>query len=650
MSTVVTGRTISVYSIPSQLLLNLSVRSIQAQPLKPKEIPIQTPPSSLPVGTGIRCQTCPNAQFGSVEEQREHFKSDWHRYNTKSKMSGGKTVSAEEWDNMVEGISSISGSASSSSGSDQSKVARLLKNQKLDTSSDNSSEAAELADRQRRAHLRTAVIWFSPTVPIPELGIPPDTQFGVHRALFPPFEQAGDYLEELKRIQLSGDREEDEERQLTLLMVAGGHFAGMIVGIQPREKTERQDVKGAGDVRIIKHKTFHRYTSKRYSFTMKQGGSQAINDNNKSKAASAGAMLRRYGEQALQEEIQALLIEWSDEINASECIFIRASAHGKKSFWGYEGAPLEKGDRRIRTFPFPTRRPTLQELLRCWHELTRMKISHLSEKALKELDEQYIASLQPKTQPKAKAPASIEKFKAQVPKLSAEEETRLDRQKRLEEMVKKGRLNAFKVFWEKHSTEFLSTSSSASPCSGQEQSQSIQASLLSMASSHSQGEILQYLLLELKFDPTVSVPSDPSKRPYDHSSSKAIRDIYRRVAYDHAGWWDWKAARVPEGLSEEQETEQREKKAGRRKGLKDKLKEREKSRQEAAEQQERDEEQRRLQEEKQEREKATKMGSKGPQKLGGGGVEGLAGLSAEVRMQIERERRARAAEARFGGK
>jgi hypothetical protein len=89
----------------------------------------------------------------------------------------------------------------------------------------------------------------------------------------------------------------------------------------------------------------------------KQGGSQALNDNAKSKANSAGAMLRRYGEQSLQEEIQRLMIEWADEVRTSEKIFLRASTAGKRSFWGYEGAVLEKGDERVVTFPFPTRRP-----------------------------------------------------------------------------------------------------------------------------------------------------------------------------------------------------------------------------------------------------------------------------------------------------
>lgn len=68
-------------------------------------------------------------------------------------------------------------------------------------------------------------------------------------------------------------------------------------------------------------------------------------------------MLRRYGEQALQEEIRELLKEWEEDLQLSERIFLRASTHGRRSFWGYDGAVLDKGDTRIRTFPFPTRRP-----------------------------------------------------------------------------------------------------------------------------------------------------------------------------------------------------------------------------------------------------------------------------------------------------
>lgn len=181
------------------------------------------------------------------------------------------------------GISSISGSASSSSsGSDSGsaaptdKVTKLLKRQNLNPGTAegrnddevDSDEEAELAHNRRRAMLRTAIIWFTPTKVIPELGIPEETQFGMHRFLFPPLDNVQDYLGELKRMQISNpaaavldEHGEEEERRITLLMVAGGHFAGAVIGLKPKGKNEKQDLKGAGEVRIIKSKTFHRYTS-----------------------------------------------------------------------------------------------------------------------------------------------------------------------------------------------------------------------------------------------------------------------------------------------------------------------------------------------------------------------------------------------------
>lgn len=125
-----------------------------------------------------------------------------------------------------------------------------------------SDEEAELAEARRRAHMRTAVIWFTaPNAPA-SFALPMDTQFGVHRALFPSFQNAGDYLGELRRLQLPPTPQpEEEERRIALLMVAGGHFAGMIVSLRPKGSRERQEMKGAGDVRVLQHKTFHRYTS-----------------------------------------------------------------------------------------------------------------------------------------------------------------------------------------------------------------------------------------------------------------------------------------------------------------------------------------------------------------------------------------------------
>lgn len=364
----------------------------------------------------------------------------------------------------------------------------------------------------------------------------------------------------------------------------------------------------------------------------KQGGSQGLNDNAKSKAVSAGAMLRRYGEQALQEEIRELLSEWEEDLNLSERIFIRASTHGKKSFWGYDGAVLDKSDDRIRSFPFPTRRPTQQELLRCWHELTKLKVSHLSEEALQAQDEAYMASLQPKKQavaakPAAPAPAPVDT----TPKLSPEEEAKLDRQRRLADMIRKGRLDALRPFMEKYQSEVTSAALGQAAAAGQE-------------------DIVRFLLTDGKLDP--AEPLEGNKRAYDLAQSKGVRNVFRRVAFDNPGMWDWQAAHVPSGLSEEAAAEQGAKKAERRRGLRDKMREREKARADAAAEEEEKEKAEQAQQPKSAFE-GIGLPSSGPQKLGGrpGGAEGsLAGLSPEMRMQIERERRARAAEARFGKK
>lgn len=112
MSATYSNRFFSVYSVPPQLLETLAVRSIQAQNSDQQQSALPTSASTLaaaatpPAGTGISCQTCPQAEFGTIEEQRAHFKSDWHRYNVKVKLNAsGKAISLEEWDNMVEGVS-----------------------------------------------------------------------------------------------------------------------------------------------------------------------------------------------------------------------------------------------------------------------------------------------------------------------------------------------------------------------------------------------------------------------------------------------------------------------------------------------------------------------------------------------------------------
>lgn len=166
-----------------------------------------------------------------------------------------------------------------------------------------------------------------------------------------------------------------------IFMLSSGHFAGAIISHLPHStkgnkgtQTELQ----LQSVRLLAHKTFHRYTTRR-----KQGGSQSAMDDAKGKANSAGSTLRRYNEQALGKDIEGLMEEWKPLIEQCSSIFIRGSGKGGKNARGTglivrdpkdPKAIIKTGDKRIKMLPFATKRPTTTELKRAWCELSYLKI------------------------------------------------------------------------------------------------------------------------------------------------------------------------------------------------------------------------------------------------------------------------------------
>ncbi|PSR90572.1 hypothetical protein PHLCEN_2v4865 [Hermanssonia centrifuga] len=657
------------FSLPSQLLRTLIPRTALNQPAPPSRSPSPAPAAAT--NSARACNICLAAVFADVNEQRTHYRSDWHRYNVKIRLNGGSPVGEAQFAQLVDGLEdSISGSESSSDSdvdSDDAVSALVHKTKRLHrpTKSDDESPSSTGPN--------TPLIWFHS---------PPSTQLGIYKVLYPTYvlsqHSPQEYLEALKAMQ---SRIEGEGRTWALFMVAGGHFAGAVVRVQrPEDDEETEDGKAGKkgkqkktkpDTEVLKHKTFHRYTTRR-----KQGGSQGANDNAKTKAVSAGAMLRRYGEQALRDDIRNLIADWADEIDGCERIFIRASVSNRKIFVDYENAIIHKGDDRLRTFPFPTRRPTQSELNRCLLELTRVKTSYLTEDALRAQDEAYIASLpKPKPIPVQSSPSPA---LPQAPKLSPEELARKEvervvREKwtRVLEMVGKGRLDTIKTFWARESESLggvdVRIPEGVDDADGK--------TILMVAVRMGQEDIVQWLLEEAHADPTIDVlqrDSDPPtidgvqddededdlakpvlggtrRTAYDLARSREVRNVFRRCAADHPDWWDWLGvenggARVPSILSKEMEEGREEKKKVRRKGLKDRVKERE------AKEKERAPSPSFVVEEPSKVEKVRiKETVEGPRKLGGsaGASEGVAGLTPEMRAKVERERRARAAEARM---
>jgi len=187
--------------------------------------------------------------------------------------------------------------------------------------------------------------------------------------------------------------------------------------------------------------------------------------------------------------------------------------------------------------------------------------------------------------------------------------------------------------------------------------------ILQLAVVHGQEEVVQWLLEEAGANPTILLPSQRTagsdgddevinsnvdlagaskgacRTAYDLAKTKVVRDVFRRAAAAHPDRWDWLgAAHVPSALSQAMQEEQEEKKKVRKKGLKDRIKERQEKADEKAELQTMNEVP-----------AETAASSSFSQRLGGvsGTADGVSGLTPEMRAIVERERRARAAEARL---
>lgn len=196
--------------------------------------------------------------------------------------------------------------------------------------------------------------------------------------------------------------------------------------------------------------------------------------------------------------------------------------------------------------------------------------------------------------------------------------------------------------------------------------------LLQLASEIGDEEILKYLLIERRADPTISItpisrvnftststseePSYPHRTAYDLLPSKSSRNLFRRTMALNPDWYAWDSmtfggARVPAPLSLEKENVKKEKMKDRRNMLREKAKAREASKPTTPVQTPTPV--------KVEEEKKEVKSNPSRNRLGGSGA-GLpnalrnrrdedAGLTPEMKLRIEREKRARAAEARLKG-
>jgi hypothetical protein len=95
----------------------------------------------------------------------------------------------------------------------------------------------------------------------------------------------------------------------------------------------------------------------------KAGGSQSSHDSAGRKARSAGAMLRRYGEQALLEDIRSLMKSWEQLLQSCSLILLSIPKTLRPSVFDKEkGSVIDRSDPRVRYVTFMTDKPTYETL------------------------------------------------------------------------------------------------------------------------------------------------------------------------------------------------------------------------------------------------------------------------------------------------
>jgi hypothetical protein len=586
----------------------------------------------LTTSSATTCSLC-NVLFKNVQDQRQHFKSDFHKFNLKQKTKGLSPVSEVEFDKLLEDLNeSISGSDTTDVESEEEQgkstdmLTTLLKKQaKI------SGEQDTTIDKATTKQGNNPFIWLESPL------LPSNVSLGLYRVLFSPKEQE-DVISSIRQKQLSpvsvGGQGSAKGKTPTTLssksptyllcMIGGGHFAAMVVALAPKlvakhnASVERQAI-------VLAHKTFHRYTTRR-----KQGGSQSTSDAAKGAAHSAGSSLRRANEAALTAEVRALFTDWKSLIDACELIFVRATGttNRRTLFGPYEGHVLSSKDPRNRTFPFTTKRATQSELMRAFVELTRVKVSRIDEASLRLASEKKMAAETQKESKPKQAPK-------QPSKPSPEEEGQLLHTSQLTSLIKRSKIPALLSYIKANDLDI--NQFMLLPESQYHHSPTI----LHYASSLGNAPLITALLTKCKADPTVK--NVEGKAAAEVSRDRTARDAFR-IARHELGEkaFDWDSAGVGSALSPEQATaraakEQEEAEAEGRK---------EAERRKAATEQ--------LRKEDEERDKG-----RTEKKFGQGNVLGQPMSGAEKResqqrdmtpamvARLERERRARAAEERM---
>ena len=96
-----------IYSLPTELLNSLALKGDLQQDTENILVAAGEKEQENSITGPAGCVTCGVDAFLDVSQQREHVRSDLHKFNLKRKLTGQQIVNAEEFEKMLDGIHSF---------------------------------------------------------------------------------------------------------------------------------------------------------------------------------------------------------------------------------------------------------------------------------------------------------------------------------------------------------------------------------------------------------------------------------------------------------------------------------------------------------------------------------------------------------------
>jgi len=466
------------------------------------------------------CRTC-NCEFSDREEQTQHYKLDYHRYNIKQQLLSRAVVTEEEYSAQCDDLSSLSESESESSDTEPA-VSQFI------------GSTVEL----------TSAVFHGPTIYFTQGG----RYSKCYSSLFVNSKEAvTDGLLE-KRLSIIKSHAH-YYGQVAVLMFGAQHFAGAVFN------KERE---------VVCHKTFHRYTVR-----AKQGTVQSERDGKGGNAPkSLGSSLRRANQAALYSDVQELVNSWDQHLAMCDVVLFRVAAHNKHAFNTMRDSTLRGNEHKLRTIPFTTYRATLKEVKRVHSVAVKLEESSQTEfnlilenkrAALVSSEEDVIERIeQCQTRSIPNSHLKLKRTEERGPRGAA---TAVE-----EELVVVAGPDIGSPLYDL--IQCITTVKEEGLRSLLDQPTYLEllntplphlanTTLLHMAVV-STSPVLTKLLLHAGASPVTK--DDQGKVPYEHAVEKDQRDEMRRYMAVAPQQWDYKAAKVPSPLTLEMEAGQNKKK------------------------------------------------------------------------------------------